>query len=118
MLTIEYLQHLKEILTYPCLVFGVFHNQTYGKTFTISDMKRPSIDVYHAYVSDMWTVGRSPIMSYDDWSNTYMEYELKSLQNQSSCKLCIQKVAVSSFDDVCQLPKLEGFVRFFEADGS
>ena len=99
---------------YPCLVFFLKHNPKFGKTFTIDDVEKPSEELYDYISCDHATFDR-PIPPYEEWAKKYRERELESLITSAKCALALEKSAVESFDDIGEIKKIYGFVRYADS---
>ena len=102
----ELIKSYGENQLYPCLVFFLKHNPKFGKTFTIDDVEKPSEELYD-YIS--------PILPYEEWAKKYRECKLESLITSAKCAFTLEKSAVESFDDIGEIKKIDGFVRYAES---
>ncbi len=100
---------------YPCLVYYLKTNPDFGYNFTLSDIEKPSREVYEYVMCDFMTLGRE-LPTYEEWSQKQQEAEYQSKLWSARCEYTICKQAVISFEDIHNVKYLEGFVRF--ADGS
>jgi hypothetical protein len=110
----ELIKSYGENQLYPCLVFFLKHNPKFGKTFTIDDVEKPSEELYDYISCDYATLGR-PIPPYEEWAKKCHEGILASLITSAKCALTLEKSAVESFDDIGEIKKIYGFVRYAES---
>lgn len=103
-----------ETQTYPCLIFFLQSNPTFGKTFSLCDVVKPSLETYNRILGDYATRGRTA-PSYDEWASNCQLAELKSLVAGSKCPLMLVKFAVTSFEDIAKIKEVDGFVRYNDA---
>jgi hypothetical protein len=95
-------------------VFFLKHNPKFGKTFTIDDVEKPSEVVYNCILCDYATLGR-PAPIYEEWAKKCQEGELASLVTSSKCAFTIEKYTVESFDDINEIEKIDGFIRYADS---
>jgi hypothetical protein len=111
----DVIKHMKEDQVYPCLVFFLIDNPDYGKTFTMSDVRKPTEETYGHCVDNWMTQGRD-IPSYEEWAKQLMDVELEDLQYSSTIRLSLRKLAVEKFESIEKATHIEGFVRLIPSE--